>query len=308
MVSDYLNNTSKYVYPLLIHEKNKDREIITYNLDQNGLALRSYHEAILIKIEKYPSSKYSYAYKKGLCTKDAIKVHLHSKLFIKLDIKSFFESIKFDSFIEKVKQNYISYNLLQCCFYNNHLSLGFVTSPRISDMYLYKFDLKIEEFLKLHSTCKYSRYCDDILISTTDSDFNNLHMLLDFIKEELKSYDLTINLSKLREFDLSKDTAVSFLGLNLTKDNKITISKKFILKTLDVINDYYKKYSISLISDFIDYKKNYLYYKACSMVSYIKNNSEYSYQRFLKKHNNKFGFEWNDLKSLNKRYLNMFVA
>ena len=46
MVSDYLNNTSKYVYPLLIHEKNKDREIITYNLDQNGLSLRKYHEAI----------------------------------------------------------------------------------------------------------------------------------------------------------------------------------------------------------------------------------------------------------------------
>lgn len=332
-IKDYTEKQNKYVYPLIIHEKSKDRVIITYNHDKNGINLRKYHEAFLEKLKKYPSSKYSYAYKKGLCTKDAIKEHINSTLFIKLDIKSFFENIEFDRFVEEISSSNISLDKLKCCFYDGHLSLGFVTSPQISDMYLYKFDLKMEEFLKAHPTCKYSRYCDDILISSTDADFGKLHMFLSYIEKELAYYDLKINTKKLREFDLEKDTAVSFLGLNIAKGengNKITISKLFILKTLDVIERYYnystnfsnkendrqmlkdrfkyqQKHDLRRNDPFVietnrlhkEYKENYnrqylkvLRSSALSRVSYIMHNSEYSYQKFLKKHYNRFKFEW----------------
>ena len=330
MIKNYPNKQDKYVYPLIIHEKDKDRVIVTYNKDNNGYKLRSFHESFLKQLKKYPSSKYSYAYKKGYCTKDAILDHLNSTLFIKLDIKSFFESIDFDSFVNETKEAKLKEKKLKCCFYDNHLSLGFVTSPQISDMYLYKFDLKMEEFLETHPTCKYSRYCDDILISTSERDYRKLHIFLSYIKNELYKYNLTINDKKLREFDLKKDTAVSFLGLNISPSinggNKITISKLFILKTLDLLKHYYKyldkeddkqtlkerfkyikeknlkdkdPYVIETKRLHQEYKKNYnrnykrvLFSTISSRISYIKHNSEYSYEKFLQKHFNKFGFAW----------------
>ena len=146
-------------------------------------------------------------------------------------------------------------------------------------------------------------------------------------------YGLTINQEKIREFDLNKDTSVQFLGLNLSyKDGKhrITISKSFILKTLDIISDaynlkkninenylllkkedYWNRYfnnneitrdefirNLDLIhAKYNDQKKKLPYVKNIvkSRVAYIKYNSEVSYKRFLKKHENKFNVRWGEI-------------
>ena len=42
MIKNYPNKQDKYVYPLIIHEKDKDRVIVTYNKDNNGYKLRSF--------------------------------------------------------------------------------------------------------------------------------------------------------------------------------------------------------------------------------------------------------------------------
>lgn len=326
---EYLNNPNNFVYPFKIKEKNKTRTIITYKKNINGEMFRKFHEQLLVELENnFESSNLSFAYKKGYCTKDAVEKHLKSDLFIKLDISSFFESISFEKFKDKIKPTNFNIKSLECCFYKDNLSLGFVTSPKISDIYLHNFDMQIEELInnivKKDTYSKkgliYSRYCDDILISSYGfEDYNELRDLKKFIIDKLKKdFNLEINKKKEKNFDLSsmKNTSVTFLGLSIVKDkdnnkNYITVSKHFILETLDLISRYKnKKEELTkiekLLSDetndekMIKKKKNLIYILKKlnsvikSRISYIKFNSNVSFEKFKKKYKNKFNIEWNE--------------
>jgi len=328
IASRYIKNNNNYVYPFQIQEKNKIRTIITYKNDSNGTKLRRYHKRLLFKLEKFPSSKYSYAYKKKVCTKDSFKPHMKSILFIKLDIENFFESITLEKFTSlcKKESKKIRSKPLQTCFYNNHISLGYVTSPRISDIYLYKFDKDVEAYLKSRPNLHYSRYSDDILISSEVEDYINLYSLSTFIKRTLQIYGLKINESKFKEYNLNKNTSVSFLGLNLKRNEgiyEITISKKFILKTLDLFDKIYKakqelevlriklkdglkiqseniKNNIKdiFLNEFLNeerikfrkLKNKIMLVKAeiKSRESYMRFNSPTTYERYIKKYKNKY--------------------
>ena len=330
MYKNYQVVPEDFVFPFIIHEKNKDREIITYKNNDNGLNFRAYHEKLLKKLEKFPSSSNSFAYKKKISTKEAILPHIKSNLFIKIDIHSFFESITFNKFISEIskydsllKKFNISTNDINDCFYKGHLSLGFVTSPKISDMFLYGFDKEIEEELKRFKNIKYSRYCDDILISTNDRDFGELLTSKSIIQENLRKLDLCLNDKKMQKFDLSINPSVQFLGLNISKDvknpkiNKISISKSFILKTLDIIQDlmnlicqYNKKMNVydsfkatseieleekdALYNELkkLKIKYKYKYSTVCSRISYIKYNSKFSYDKMKTKFYNRFHCDW----------------
>lgn len=330
IIGKYLENPDYFVFPYKMVKDEKKRQIITYKLDDNGKKLRNVHEKILRKLYKLPSSQFSFAYKKHSCTKNAFKTHMQSNFYIKLDIKSFFESIKYDKFVELNKDTIKDIDLtsVKACFYKDALSLGYVTSPRISDLYLYKFDFLIEKYLKEHKYLHYSRYSDDILISSELNDFGELHTFLSFIRKNLLLFDLEINEAKLREFDLSQEfiekkkkelqfdyyPAVKFLGLNLVRKGRksvITISKRFIVKTLDIIDRLNKVcYEINSLKE--KYKsltkeekeltkekwnklladKKKLNSIVHSRVSYIKYNSKESYKRFKEKYQNKYNKKW----------------
>lgn len=318
IVYEYLKDCDKFVFPFQIKEKEKVREIITYKDNKEGRKLRKFHESLLLKLEKLPTSNYSFAYKKRTATKHAFKPHLRSSFFIKLDIKSFFESITEEKFFDITKDiiKKINIDALRSCFYKGHLSLGYVTSPKISDLYLYNFDKEIELYLKKFKQLHYSRYSDDILISSEYTDFGQLHTFLSYIVEKLNNYGLTLNEKKIREFDLSEETikvskkrfgfnfypSVTFLGLNLVRRDKktvITVSKSFIIKTLDLID---RAQSLKLTinqkdlseDELIKSMKTYKYLKSniCSRVGYLKYNSKESYNKFLNKYFNKYNKKW----------------
>ena len=333
MYKKYQSNPDLYVFPFIIHEKNKDREIITYNDNNNGLAFRHYHEKLLIKLNAFPSSNNSYAYKEHSSTKKALMPHLESNLFIKMDIKSFFESITFEKFCDQISKYSnilndanITMDQIKDCFYNDHVSLGYVTSPKISDMFLYDLDIALLESLNKFEKIKYSRYCDDILISTKDNDFGELLTFKAIIEENLEKIGLSLNQKKIQKFDLSINPSVHFLGLNISKDinnqgkNKISVSKSFILKTIDLIErlikyknlyiDTYKKYKsqnkdklmLENNDEYLSYEdiKNMekIYKSKYSIVNaricYIKYNSEFSYKKLKTKFKNRLGLEWNN--------------
>ena len=132
-------------------------------------------------------------------------------------------------------------NILKYAFYKNALSIGFVTSPLISDFYMSKFDKAIEDFISNNPKLHYSRYSDDMLLSSEEDDNLSLEALFEFVKNELAKLGLEINQKKTRKVHLSfeKRNSLSFLGLNLSKadeiDNKVTISKNYILFLLFLI-------------------------------------------------------------------------
>lgn len=317
-IRSYLKDPSFFVRVFSIKKHQKIRQIVTYNLDFIT-NLKRKHQKILNKLEKVPSNSFSYAYKKNTCCKDALKNHLHSQLFIKIDIKNFFESISYEEFINQnetlLKENKIKLNHLKLCFYENHLPLGYITSPKISDIYMYYFDCLMEKYMNDHPYLCYSRYCDDILISTPLQDMNYLQDFYDYIKLQLEEINLKINEDKVRKVNLNEANSITFLGLNLCKNGQhsyINLSKKMILKPL---ND--QKKIISLKQDLqetsilfkqttdqtqkntLQIKINKLNYFISkyqmskeSMVAYIKNNSENAYQRFLKKYKNLFAEDY----------------
>lgn len=292
-VSEYLANPDKYVFPFIIKEKDKERTIITYNKGQYGCSLRKHHEQLLNWFNENIADRneYSFAYHKGVRCSDALREHLKSNFFIKLDIHKFFESITEDLFFEIYGDyfNKKTTTAIKSCFYKGALSIGFVTSPMISDYFMRGFDKAIGNYVKDHPETHYSRYSDDILLSSEETDDDSsLNALFELVKKELAVLKLEVNPNKLFKTKLSyqEHNSLSFLGLGISKlddiDNKVTISKRYILFLLSLI------------------KKNKIYGSKCkglldeinSRVAYLAYNSPISYMRFQKKHLNMFGEEY----------------
>ena len=301
---EYLAAPDKYVYSFSIPEKGKVRNIITYNDARDyGKALRSFHERIVdaFSFNFCDRNEHSFAYHKNVRTLDALQDHLKSNYFIKLDIHHFFESITKERFFEIHGKRFNKKwkAILPYVFYRESLSIGFVSSPLISDFFMSNFDEAIEEYIKNHAELHYSRYSDDILLSSEGDNEESLDHLFEFVKEQLALLHLEINEKKTKRAHLEqeKHNAISFLGLNISKqnavENKITISKRYILFLLFLIekNNRYNGKCRELLAEIK------------SRVGYLKANSPISFERFQKKHTNIYGypysFDQTELKSRN---------
>ena len=288
LLNEFALNPDRYVLPFQIKERNKTRTIITYNKAKFlGKALRRAHEETLASFTQHFAQRnpHSFAYQKGVRTSDAIIEHRASNYFIKLDIHHFFESITFAHFLEA----HPSFNahwkkILSGCFYKGSLSIGFVTSPALSDFYMRDFDEAVESYLQEHEGLHYSRYCDDMLLSSED-DEGALEALFQFVVDHLRALHLELNEKKTRRvlLDYASHNSISFLGLNLSKENevtnKVTISKRYILLLLFLIEKSrkYTGYCIGLENEIR------------SRVAYLAYNSPVSFARFQKKHIARFG-------------------
>ena len=229
-LEDYLINPDKYVFPFIIKEKGKERTIITYNKGQNGSALRKYHEKTLDWFNENIADRneYSFAYHKGVRCVDAIREHLKSNFFIKLDIHKFFESITENLFFSLYGDyfNKKVTKMIKACFYKGFLSIGFVTSPSISDYFMKGFDKKIAAYVEKHPETHYSRYSDDILLSSEETDDDtSLNDLFNLVKDELEALHLETNPQKTQKIKLSyqEHNSLSYLGLGISKLDDIAI-------------------------------------------------------------------------------------
>ena len=325
----YFATPEEYVCPFNMEKSRRNREFVSYADKRRGGAFRRVHEGLLSKIERLPSSRLSYAYKKGLNTKSALLAHVGGVIFIKLDIHEFFDSITEEAFLSRVdmKSFPLKKEELSCCFYKGHLPLGFITSPKLSDIYMLGFDMALEGYLDSHPQFRFSRYCDDMLLSSLDGDFTSLRDFAQFIKETLAGFGLSLNERKTMEFSLCgekpKNSAVHFLGLNLVKEGeryRISISKGLILKTIDLFRkadriEAKANEARKALEEFLSEVKGtphteesdekyrelryrekrlrfyhtYLLDSAESLARYIEYNSDSSYKRFLKKYKNAFG-------------------
>jgi len=275
----YIHNESDFVFEFEIEErKDKVRKIATYLHNKNGEDFRTFHKALNKEFERVlPSSDLSYAYKKKTNIKNALDKHIGSNVFIKLDIKEYFNSITFEKLMSKLKGFSFTEDDIRCCFFKGNLPIGFVSSPKLSDYYLYDFDKKVEELVK-NTSIVYSRYADDILISSKETTFSNLESIFNKIVDLLNQEGLSINPKKVIHYDLSKQTSARFLGVNIGKD-KLTISKKALLSIIKTINLALKTAKEGKKSlDFENYKAS-----ALGQIEFVKSISTYSYYKLLKK-------------------------
>jgi len=159
--------------------------------------------------------------------------------------------------------------IINLVMYNYRLSVGFVTSPIISDYFLNDLDEKMSN----NDSYIYTRYADDILISSNLPFDNPKHELINLLKKE----DLTLNEKKSKSYSLINiGDSVKFLGIVLCKaseKNILKISNSYIRNAYIQICDYVNKYKMRCLP---------IYEKIIGKLKYIKYISEESY---IKLHN-----------------------
>ncbi len=220
--------------------KNKDKERVIYVPSRIvKMAQRYVLDHYLCELTPH---KCCFSYLKGKSTVLMAEQHLNNNYFLHLDIKHYFDSMDWDVFKNIVLTKYPDTKMSlilnekdpiiikMILTFRNRFRQGSVTSPYISDLYLVEFDELIESYVSKNvPNGKYTRYSDDIVISSTTRIGSEI---IDYIRLALKKYKLRLNYSKIEFFNvLDKATIV---GISITKDNRLTIPTtiKKIIKRL----------------------------------------------------------------------------
>lgn len=141
--------------------------------------------------------------------------HSGKKHVLNLDLQDFFPSVNFGRVRGMFKAkpyglpNDVATVLAQTCCFQNQLPQGAPTSPIVSNMVSSRLDTQLQRLAQVYR-CTYTRYADDISISTTQSRFPDELASLDFstlppklvigkqLLEAITKNGFTINMRKAR--------------------------------------------------------------------------------------------------------------
>ena len=180
---------------------------------------------------KFPISKSAYAYQKGSSIKNHARFHKDSKHIFHTDICKFFPSITYEhlqpillskpQIFEDLGIDLDSVETIRdICFRENSLCIGTVSSPIISNIIMYEFDITMLGYCKKNNL-KYSRYADDIYFSS-NAYIDATH--INFLSSTLKKYGFSINDSKT--YFSSPKYRRKVTGLVIGTDSSVTIGTK----------------------------------------------------------------------------------
>lgn len=214
-------------------------------------------------LKHFPISEYSYAYSKNNSIKINAEKHKYSKFFLHTDIKDFFSSITrnmlYDYFEKnrkivkelRLSQKDIELILDICLYRGKYLVVGSAASPRIANMIMYCFDLELKEKLEIAGTFCFTRYADDIIISSKCYIDRNI---LEMVVNLMKKYGFNVNVKKT--YYMNKKHKRQITGVVIDNNQNV----------LSIGNNQYKKfqrilynYLIKGIGD-LEYIKGYMAY------------------------------------------------
>ena len=174
------------------------------------------------------------AYRKGTSIKQHAEIHVQNSYLLKLDFKDFFPSITGEDlaayFLEFVTKDIGMVNLLCRLFLfegkprgHLRLSIGAPSSPCISNAIMYTFDCEIDTHCK-NSNAVYSRYADDIAISTNEPRaLDGIKLFVEQLLKRLLYPRLTLNTEKT--VFTSKKRNRHLTGLVLSSENEVSIGR-----------------------------------------------------------------------------------
>ena len=205
-------------------------------------------------LDKIKFSDYAKGFKKGTNIVDNARGHCKRKYILNIDIKNFFPNINYSKIFKLFC--YIGYNrevshLLTnlCTNEENVLPQGAPTSPSLSNLVNVKLDKRLSCFAKSIGGV-YTRYADDITISSNINPYNYIQTITKIVNDE--GYQL--NNKKTRVQNCGQKQEVTGLIVN----DKVSVNKK-IKKELDNAIYYINKYGIESHIKHIKCKK--IHYK-----------------------------------------------
>ena len=198
-----------------------------------------------------------YSYRKGVSTRDAVERHSDSTFYFHTDIKDFFKFIGHaevrKALETKVKpspaSDFLSYidRIIELVVVDDHIPAGFSTSPVLSNVSLSDFDDNLYS-LCLDEGLVYTRYSDDILISSDKDDFFDFieMKVLNLLRDHVNSA-VSINDRKTKFYKRGGNFKI--LGYVILPNGIVTLPKKekddielmiyFYLTDKDKLEDYF---------------------------------------------------------------------
>ena len=207
------------------------------------------------------------------------EIHKNSNYILNIDLKNFFDSIHFGRvrgmFMKEPfnLSNYIATNLAKVACYDKKLPQGGATSPIISNIICYRMDRELYHFCRKYN-CRYTRYADDITISTSSlsfpkeiAEFNNGNVLLsNTIVALINSEGFIINDEKTRLSSINNRQEVTGLIVN----KKVNVKKVYVKELRALLNNT-KKYGFYLQGVKYFQKRNILYPNRYMIVKNFQN-------------------------------------
>lgn len=194
--------------------------------------------------------------------------HTKKKFVLNIDLKDFFPSINFG----RVRGMFMAnpYNLgsevatvlAQICCYDNQLPQGAPTSPIVSNMICAKLDSQLQRLAKEHR-CTYTRYADDITLSTTLPNFPASLAFPVLEEKKVKLGNLLISIIEANGFKLnekkirlqSRRERQEVTGL--TVNDFPNISRQFIRQVSAMLHAW-EKFGLQAVEQ--RYRENYAKY------------------------------------------------
>ena len=222
-----LSNKKNEYEKIEIPKKKGYRKI--YCLKSNSKIKRYQQNLINNFFSHYPIPVVAKGFVEGENYFSYMKEHVGSNYFLRIDIKDFFESIKYEHFENfmyemetfKDKNNEgiikIIWNIIS---YNDYLVQGAVSSPMISNLIFRRTDQRILKYCQ-ELGIKYTRYADDLLFSSSNFEFKKKKWFLKKINYILRQNKFQMNCSKLKCCDYQ----ISLNGFVISYDN-IRLSRK----------------------------------------------------------------------------------
>lgn len=183
-----------------------------------------------------PIHEKAMAYCQGRGIKENAASHINSRYILKMDLKDFFGSIKpeilfriFDlhQIVLTDDDKFLLSNLLFWKLQRNsplRLSVGAPSSPFISNVVMYFFDIKISEFCAVNKIT-YTRYADDLTFSTSQTNIlKDVERAVIHCLNECFGRDLRINPDKTVHSSKAHNRHVT--GVTLTNDRKLSLGRE----------------------------------------------------------------------------------
>lgn len=212
-----------------IKTKKKLRKIVTYADDDQGN--RIYHEKVVDFLRKHTNdSIFAKAYVRHSSIEKNAKAHMYNDIFVKLDVKDFFNSINHkymaDCLFREINKNtLISYR--ECCevvrrcsaYGEKGLPLGLVSSPDLANLYLKEFDGLFYGFIKTLNLVNpiYTRYADDLVVSYKGTETEVIDVIIEKASDLLARFHLNLNRKKTQIIDITRSNFVRITGVNIIR-------------------------------------------------------------------------------------------
>lgn len=232
--AEYIRNCSKrnhlYVKYYIPKKNGGKREIL-----QPSKELKVLQRWLVKNIFNYfPVSEYSSAYSKGNSVKRNVTQHIRSNYICHTDIKDFFPSITRETLtdffasnrdtIYKLNLTDADLNLIKdiCLYRGEKLVVGSVASPRIANIVMYQFDIELYKELSAVGEFIYTRYADDIVISSKEY-INKI--VLDIISGKMQQYGFSMNMKKTYFMNKSNQRRITGIVID-NNQNELKIGNK----------------------------------------------------------------------------------